>query len=308
MPRNSLTLRIKEPCPPQTRKAVSNYSLAIPTRPTIIALVRTTTLLEQIRENLGHRAFTSCLSVATADIAFDESSPAIVIFETGIWSATESSRLIALLARAVDCTVFVFWRQGSTALAELTEVARTAKNVHSIHENYSLTPLNDVCLGQQRTVGILERVRDKLADEGQSETFCSLLVAALSLMPEASSVGQFAAAVGMGQGKLRSGCRRAGLPTPVNLLGWARAIHVVDGLASDRRLGAHEFRVAGKTGKNCAEYVRFHTGKGPHSWLASGGVDALMEAFLFALQKAFDESPVADRRISGVENRPRAEY
>jgi hypothetical protein len=253
--------------------------------PSILALARTPALIGQIREYLGQYQFAECESVEEAQTAFAESSPGIVIFETGVWRRSEFSRLIALLARSRDCTVFVFWRQGSIALAELVEVACAAKNVHPIHENYSQTPLADACVERSRSRGILERVRSKLADRGQAENFSSLLIAALSLTPEPSSVGQFAAAVGMGKTKLGVRCRRAGLPSPVNLLGWARALHVVDRLAAKRGQDPDGLGAAEKTGKNCCEYVRSHTGKGPHSWLACGGFDALLTKFVLALNR-----------------------
>lgn len=257
--------------------------VTIDRRPRILALVRTETLLGQIRTYLGHHQLASCSTAMAAQLLFAELSPAIIIFETGVWARAESSRLIALLARACESTVFVFWREGSAALAELSAVARGATNVHAIHENYSLTPLDDACIERSRSTSVLERVRNKLADTGRIHDFSRCLIAALSLASQPCSVGQLATAIGIGQTNLRVRCRGVGLPTPVDLLGWARALHIVDHLAEQSGLDAGELGIANKTGKNCSEYVRYHTGKGPHSWLASGGFDGLLEAFVLAL-------------------------
>jgi hypothetical protein len=211
------------------------------------------------------------------------SPPKIIIFETGVWTHAESSSLVALLSSLSDSAVFVFWRPGATALAELWEIARVANNVHPIHENFSVTPLKDACIEVNGQVSVLERVRDKLRVSGRTSDFSPCLTAALSLTTNKTSVGQLADAVGTGMSNLRLRCRSAGLPTPVDLLGWSRSLHVVDGLAPDGGLDTDSLRSARKIGKNCSEYVRYHTGKGPYRWMECGGFDALLDAFLLEL-------------------------
>ena len=199
---------------------------------------------------------------------------------------SESSHLIGLLASAHDCTLFVFWRQGSAALAELAAVARAAKNVHPIHENYSLTPLDDAFIEQWRSTSVLEKVQNKLADLGRTHHFTSDLIAAVSLASHPSSVRQLAAAIGIGQTNLRVRCHKAGLPSPVSLLGWARTLHIVDHLVERRAHDGGRLAFPRKTGKRCSEYVRYHTAKGPHRWLNDGGFDGLLEAFALVLSSS----------------------
>ena len=104
-------------------------------RARILALVRTRSLIDLVGRYLGHTDFTVCADSGMSHAIVAESPPKIIIFETGIWTPAESSSLVALLSSLSDIAVFVFWRPGATALAELWEIARVANNVHPIHEN-----------------------------------------------------------------------------------------------------------------------------------------------------------------------------
>jgi hypothetical protein len=158
---------------PPAWNAMPLGSVALYGRPGVLAVVRTATLLQQIKAHLGQHPFTSCTTAASADSVLAESSPAIIVFETGVWDRFESGRLVAMLGKACDSTVFVFWRPGAAAMAELVEVARAARHVYPIHENYSLAPLDQRCMERPRSPSTLEKIRTKLAGAGHSQDFNS---------------------------------------------------------------------------------------------------------------------------------------
>jgi hypothetical protein len=252
-------------------------------QPQLLALVRSAALIERIRQSFAGTAFRLCSSGLWPDVALRESVGQQIVFETGVWSPIESRRLLSALATETERSVFVFWREGSLALAELVAIARGGANVYPVYEHASRSAFDDACIDRRRTPSLLTNVRNRLLAQCRDDDFNQYLIAALSLAAEPATVGELAASVGIGETNLRVSCRRAGLPSPVNLLGWSRSLHVVRKLADLRSVDANEFGGTAKVGKKCSEFVRYHTGKGPHNWLENGGFDALLDAFLLGL-------------------------
>jgi methylphosphotriester-DNA--protein-cysteine methyltransferase len=105
------------------------------------------------------------------------------------------------------------------------------------------------------------------------------VVASIVISDVRRSVNDLAETLGMSPRALSRYCLQRNLPRPVALLGWARAVHIVGALEGNDCSLEEIARHSGESSaRDCAEYVRYHTGAGPTVWLRRGGINALIDA------------------------------
>jgi hypothetical protein len=150
------------------------------------------------------------------------------------------------------------------------------------------------CLAKRRSGEIVSQAAQRV--EARQAGRCDHTVTAALAMGDARRlVTELARATGTGVRALSHRCRLLGLPRPVTLLGWSRALHVVAAMEWDgESLQDVAIRAGDSTSRDCAEHVRYHTGRAPVSWSRSGGVDALLDAFTtrFTAGKATSVRPL----------------
>ena len=216
----------------------------------------------------------------------------LLVYEAGAFPRELADRWLGTFCTAPNLPpLVVCWNRGTDALRECARlVAVTGCVLANSELNLGRSVLK--CLARQRSTDVVSRLLHRI-ETTWGRPCHTTIIAALAIGDGPRSVAELASVTGTGVRALSHHCRALGMPRPVTLLGWSRAFHVLAAMEWDgESLRDVAFRTGDATPRDCADYVRYHTGRSPRSWLASGGVEALLDAFVerFSTHEAKDDS------------------
>jgi hypothetical protein len=252
-------------------------------RPVILAMVRDPIARQEIA---AAGPMIVCSSVDSLTQHLDAVSVRVVVHEAGAFpSAVVQTTLTTLAHRCLDVPVIVCWQSGKQALEEVSSFLHLLPCVTAAHTALSLrSEVLTAMTGRMSLTSstVLRRLGWTLND-GHRHRY---IVAALAISGARRSVLELAATVGISRRSMSRHCRSKGIPRPVTLLGWARGIHIVHDLdRGGESLKAIALKTGERSARDCADYVRYHTGAAPTTWLDRGGVEAMTNAFANALTR-----------------------
>lgn len=250
-------------------------------RPHCAALVASEYLLDGTRRVLGGAQHCATPDGLRALLA--TGGVRVVVYETGVFSEAVLDSFIAGMSARESAPPVVAC--GGRGIVSLREAARIAEHVEAtVLAHTRLDFEQSLCrsLAHQPQAVVAAHAIRHLAVRSRSATD-PCVTAALMISDSRRTVADLQTVIGMGGRALRRHCQDAGLPRPVALLGWARSIHVVAAIErgqtmQDAALGGGE-----ETSRDLGDYVRYHTGRAPTSWLRMGGTRAVLDAFANSL-------------------------
>ena len=236
-----------------------------------------------VRERVAH-------AIGAAPISFDRSPSDVrtmlgtgnchLIYEVGAWRPSIASDLLGTLMLSGGTRVFLVWRGDRESSGEAMRMAAAVPRASLSHESVDLESSLLGWLGAAPESDVVVQAIRLARDIAPGIRLDHCLVAALILGARRRSVDDLAKALAMSGRTLRRHCAVRGLPRPIRLLGWCRAVHVIAAL--DRAETIRSVADAGGdlSARDCADYVQYHTGHTPAHWHRNNGLRGLLSAFL----------------------------
>jgi hypothetical protein len=249
--------------------------------PPVLAIVRSPSLLSDIMRVVGREAVRQCIGASEIRSGAADESVRLIVYETGAWTPDIATELIAELFLAQPrARILVCWRGDSFSVAEMTNAVASLATAIPVHGTMTLG--SELLRGMSGAIhgGIAAPVLRWLRDETPARRSVDHCVAASLILSSARySVRDLANAVIVSPRALSRHCQTTKLPRPVVLLGWARALHVVARLENGASLQEIAMEGGESSARECSDYVRYHTGRAPTVWVATGGLATLIAEF-----------------------------